>query len=329
MKLILQIGDHDGDDTVTYQTVTQFPCSIGRGFTNDIILPDPHISPRHAEIHHNGTSWMLHDLNSENGILLNGKPLQDGQSTLKSGDALMLGRTPLMIFDPHHAVEPAQKLERTSPFIAHISGMAAPWIYFILAIVSLCVMDYVTVWTDNTAGQVAKMAAGIALGILLWALPWSVAGRLIRHRSGFRAHIGLISLTIFIAALMWPVQDLVNFLTNENTLAVAVEYTVNFTLVAALVYASLSVATHMPARRRISAAFFFTLGMFGITFIMTYMAGDVFIPQPEYATALEPYLQNLPAGTDADGFMTENIKLFESKVLDVDSAARAPQTKNL
>lgn len=329
MKIILQIGDHDGDDTVTYKTVTQFPLSLGRGFVNDIILPDPHISPRHAEIHHTGTEWMLRDLGSENGILLNGKPLKDGQATLKSGDSLMIGRTPVMIFDPHHAVAPAQKLERTSPFVAHVSGMAAPWIYFILAIASICLMDYITVWTENTPGQIAKMAGGIAFGILLWTLPWSVVGRLIRHRSGFRAHVGLISLCILLAAIFWPVQDLLNFLTNQNTFSVVFEYGVNFALVAGLVYGSLSVATHMPARRRISAAFFFTLGMFGITFAMTYMADEAFIPQPEYAAVLEPYLQGLPTGADTSGFMAENLKLFDSDALKTDSAAPVVAAKSL
>lgn len=329
MKLILQIGDHDGDDTVTYKTVTEFPLSLGRGFVNDIILPDPHISPRHAEIHHTGTEWVLRDLASDNGIQLNGQPLKDGQATLKSGDSLMMGRTPVMIFDPNHTVAPTQKLERTSPFIAHVSGFAAPWVYFVLAIAAICLMDYITVWTENTAGQVTKMAGGIAFGILLWTLPWSVVGRLIRHRSGFRAHVGLISLCVLLAAIFWPVQDLLNFLTNQNTLSVAFEYVVNFALVAGLVYGSLTVATHMQARRRISAAFFFTLGMFGITFAMTYMADEAFIPQPEYAAVLEPYLQNLPAGTDADGFMTENLNLFDSDALKIDSAEAADTAKTL
>ena len=329
MKIILQIGDHDGDDTVTYKTVTQFPLSLGRGFVNDIILPDPHISARHAEIHHTGTEWMLRDLGSENGILLNGQPLKDGQATLKSGDSLMIGRTPVMIFDPHHSIAPTQKLERTSPFIAHVSGIAPPWIYFTLAIAARCLMEYITTWTENTAGQITKMAGGIALGILLWTLPWSVVGRLIRHRSGFRAQVGLISLCVLLATIFWPVQDLLNFLTSQNTFAVAFEYAINFTLVAGLIYGSLSVATHMPTRRRFSAAFFFTLGMFGITFAMTYMAGETFIPQPEYAAVLEPYLQNLPAGTDADGFMAENLNLFDSDVLKIDDTAAAPAPKSL
>lgn len=328
MKIILQIGDHDGDDTVTYKTITEFPLSIGRGYINDVILPDPHISPRHAEIHHTGSAWILRDIGSENGILLNGNPLKDGQATVRSGDSLMIGRTPVMIFDPHHAIAPTQKLERTSPFMAHMSGAAAPWLYFVLAIAAICLMDYLAVWTDNTPGQIAKMAGGLTLGILLWALPWSVVGRLIRHRSGFRTHIAMISLCILGGAIFWPVQDLLNFLTNQNIFSAVFEYTVNFALVAGLIYGSLAASTHMPVRRRAAASLFFTLGMFAVIFGMTYVAGEGFVPQPEYAAVLEPYLQDLPRGTDADGFMAENLSLFDSGTLKVDSTAAEATPKS-
>lgn len=315
MKLVLQIGVHDGNDTVTYQTVTQFPCSIGRGFTNDIILPDPHISARHAEIHHNGTTWMLHDLGSENGVQLNGQPLKDGQAELKSGDALVIGCTPVMIFDPHHAVAPTQKLERTSPLIAHLGRLSPPWIYFIFALAAIGLLDNITAWSENALSQFYKVAGSLALGIFLWALPWAVASRLIRHKSNFNIHIGIASLSILALAIFWPLQDMLDFLTNESWVSAAAGYSFNFLVTIAMIYASLSVATHMPARRRMKTAIYFTLGTFVTYFLMYSIGDDVFIPQAEYATALNPFLQNLPQGVDTDTFMAENLKLFESSDL--------------
>lgn len=319
-KLVLQIGDHDGDTHVTYHTLTHFPVSIGRGFINDIILPDPHISARHAEITHNGTEWVLRDLGSENGISRNGSEIKDGQTVLKSGDALLIGRTPVLVFDPHHSVAPTQKLERTSRFMAHVSGPVMPWVYFALAIAAICLMDYISLWTENTAAQVTKMAGGMALGILVWTLPWSVVGRLTRHRAGFRAHIGIISLCIFLATALWPLQDLLNFLTNESVLSVATEYIVNLLLVGWLVYATLGVATYMPSPRRLMASGFFTLGVFGMIFAMTYFGSEGFVPQPEYTALLEPYLQNLPSALTPDTFMAENMALFGSDTLQTDTS---------
>lgn len=317
-KLVIRIGDHDGDDAVVYYRPEVFPVTLGRGFINDIILPDPHASARHAEIVHDGTDWVLRDLGSENGIHIGGAPVKDGQARLKSGDEFMIGRTPVAVFDPHHPVPAAEKLEHTHPFIAHMASGFLPWLYFMLAIAAICLMDYLDFWTENAAAQATKTATGIALGILLWAVPWSVAGRLIRHRSAFCAQVAMVSLCLLAATLLWPMQDLLNFLTNENTFALVLEYTLNGALIAGLVYGSLAIATHMTVRRRALAAGFFTAGLMSCVLILTYLGSDDFAAQPQYAAGLVPYLQSLPPADDIESFLSraalatdENAKLLK------------------
>ncbi|MDY0008214.1 MAG: FHA domain-containing protein [Bdellovibrionales bacterium] len=313
MKLVIRIGDHHGDDAVIYHRIEHFPVLLGRGFNNDIILPDPHVSARHAEIIHDGTDWVLRDIGSENGIRLHGKSLDSGGARLKSGDEFMMGRTPVAVFDPHHAVPATEKLEHTHPFIAHVSAGIAPWIYFLLALCAISVMDYLDYWSEYPAAQAAKTAGGLALCIILWAVPWSVAGRLIRHRSAFRAHVGMLSLCLLTAAVLWPLQDFLNFMTNDSLFALVLEYLVNAGLIAALLYASLAIATHMPARRRAAAAGFFTFGLVSVILGMTYLGGDSFNPQPQYAARLEAYLQNLPPADDLDTFLTRAAALSETQ----------------
>lgn len=315
IELVIRIGDHDGDDAVFYHRLERFPVTLGRGFGNDIILPDPHASAHHAEILYDGTDWILRDLGSENGVRIGGAAIRNAQTRLKSGDEFMLGRTPVAVFAPQHPVPAAEKLEQTHPFIAHISGGVLPWLYFTLAIAAISLMDYLDFWTENAGAQIAKTAGGIALGIMIWALPWSVAGRLIRHRSAFRAHVAMVSLCLLAATLLWPLQDLLNFLTSENLFATACEYILNALLIAGLVYGSLALATHMTARRRALAAGFFTAGVVGSLLALGYLGGDAFTPQPTYAAGLEPYLHNLPTADSIDDFLVraeritaENIK---------------------
>jgi hypothetical protein len=47
---------------------------IGRGAGSDILLMDDSVSRRHAELLWRGGGWVIHDLGSTNGTLLNGTP---------------------------------------------------------------------------------------------------------------------------------------------------------------------------------------------------------------------------------------------------------------
>jgi pSer/pThr/pTyr-binding forkhead associated (FHA) protein len=47
--------------------------SIGRLSYNDVKLPSPQISRQHAELRRIDGVWWIADLNSTNGLLLNGK----------------------------------------------------------------------------------------------------------------------------------------------------------------------------------------------------------------------------------------------------------------
>lgn len=62
---------------------------IGRAASNDITLPHNSISRSHAEIESNHDSWVITDLRSANGVLVNGSAVETAQ--LKSGDVIALG----------------------------------------------------------------------------------------------------------------------------------------------------------------------------------------------------------------------------------------------
>jgi eukaryotic-like serine/threonine-protein kinase len=75
-------------------TLHQDETSIGRTQGNDIILPDPTVSRRHARLSFHNGQWYLEDLNSSNGSFVNGvriyrpAPLMDGDE-LRLGDEVI------------------------------------------------------------------------------------------------------------------------------------------------------------------------------------------------------------------------------------------------
>jgi pSer/pThr/pTyr-binding forkhead associated (FHA) protein len=71
---------------------------IGRDSECDLILADPYVSRRHAIILLNGASkCVIRDLQSKNGILINGRCI-NGESPLKVGDRMVIGRFSLRAF---------------------------------------------------------------------------------------------------------------------------------------------------------------------------------------------------------------------------------------
>ncbi len=64
--------------------------TLGRSRQCDVVLSDPNVSRQHAEIRPRGGSWVLSDLGSTNGTLLNGRRI-DRPEVVKRGDEIELG----------------------------------------------------------------------------------------------------------------------------------------------------------------------------------------------------------------------------------------------
>jgi pSer/pThr/pTyr-binding forkhead associated (FHA) protein len=67
---------------------------LGRSRDCDIVLEDPNVSRKHAEIRPAGDGWAVHDLGSTNGVSVNGRRVRDSQP-LSAGDRVELGTAQL------------------------------------------------------------------------------------------------------------------------------------------------------------------------------------------------------------------------------------------
>ncbi len=67
---------------------------IGRSRECDLQLADPNVSRRHAEVRQEGTSYWAVDLDSTNGMLVNGR--RERRAKLENGDTVTVGSTELV-----------------------------------------------------------------------------------------------------------------------------------------------------------------------------------------------------------------------------------------
>jgi len=82
---------------------------VGRIEGNDLVLNHPSVSRKHARFELRGEAWWVEDLQSTNGIKVNGNAVTSGQ--IKSGDAVMIGSVDLQV-----KAVPSVDFSEDSPF---------------------------------------------------------------------------------------------------------------------------------------------------------------------------------------------------------------------
>jgi pSer/pThr/pTyr-binding forkhead associated (FHA) protein len=90
--------------------------SIGRSSSNDICIPEQHVSRQHAVITYRDGLFMLTDLNSANGTQVNDEPLTEA-FPLTSGDEIRL-YVPTLYFSAAVTLEEALEAQQTGTLIA-------------------------------------------------------------------------------------------------------------------------------------------------------------------------------------------------------------------
>lgn len=86
--------------------LTQERVAVGRDAGNDIRLPEPAVSSRHAVVITRMGQATVHDLNSSNGTWINGKRIESQR--LQHGDVVQFGRLSMTYIDESNAASAPQ-----------------------------------------------------------------------------------------------------------------------------------------------------------------------------------------------------------------------------
>ena len=101
-----------GEDVGRTFALAEASTELGRGREVAVRLRDPAVSRRHASIHHHEGTFLVEDLDSPNGIYLNGQRVET-PTPLQEGDVLELGRSLLRFQSP--LAEPAPPVPEAPP----------------------------------------------------------------------------------------------------------------------------------------------------------------------------------------------------------------------
>jgi len=90
-RLVILSGPLQGQQV----NVGPAPMTLGRAAECELVIPDPELAGRHAELEQRGTGLFIRDLGTMHRLLVNRREVRETQ--LKHGDLVELGRTRLLV----------------------------------------------------------------------------------------------------------------------------------------------------------------------------------------------------------------------------------------
>ena len=159
--------------------------NVGRGYHNDLILFDSHVSDKHLLITQDQDGWIVEDLDSENGLYLNKDLAKIKKTRIKSGDRLTIGRTHLRILSPNHPISKTKIIVQTNRFLKSLS---TPINICSTSIGMLLIYALETHYHNPKNLLMQRLllsSVGYFFIAVIWAGIWALVGSVRKHKARF------------------------------------------------------------------------------------------------------------------------------------------------
>ena len=281
------------------------PATIGRAYSNALILDDRFVCPQHARLVRDDEGWLaLEDLNSVNGIYEAGRKERLKRIAVRSGTVVRVGHTRLRFAHPETTVPGAvpdtaadpgmERLARSRRYVVAILGVLVAW---------LALSAYLASFAGNTAAEVIGIVIVVPMLLALWAGVWALASRIVLQRFEFGPHFAVVSSVALVGAIYGEMSDYLLFLIPVKGLAVGL-VAFGLVIVALLIYGHLLFASTLTRRRRVA----WSVGVVLVLFVLGSLIGlamqEGFSEFTEDPGTLKPVASSLIPADPAEDYIT-------------------------
>lgn len=311
-----------------YRTFDAPQIRIGRGYDNDLILGDPHVSPAHLIVRSRSRSgssssgeeqgWIVEDIGRENGMYLRKLAKVVDQARLDPGDEIVIGHTRLRFLSPEHPVAATKLLVPTHPFFQRIEKPVNAWSILLVCAMIFTAHVYMTSIEDVSILKLASGSLGFLLTAFAWAGAWAFIGRMIKHKTQFAAQLSLVLLFLVAGLMSVNVSEYAGYSFNSVIVEIIVVAILLSGLGTAFLVGNMTLATNVSLRKRVAVCSSIFLGIIAILTLLYYSFKDEFNPNPMYFSTLKPPFArvllpagNLSANRSVDQFLTETAGIFD------------------
>ncbi len=235
------------------QKFKQSEVTIGRAYSNDLILTDEHVDEAHAHIYQDDLGeWRIEDRNSLNGVKKYKRKSRLQNQPISSGDIFTIGRNKIRVLFGNHPIPATVKIRFSEVFLLWIGRLPV----LISLIIGYVLIKGLTIYSVTSSElqwsaivsnnlQSALMFVGLAVLVYLLSI-------LFKRGGNFLSHLGVLILAFFFSEVLGFLLELLKFNTSSqlDLLTGFLESASGHLVLFLYFWCILYLAFHIPLKRR-------------------------------------------------------------------------------
>lgn len=308
--LILKIGDSYNKYDLDRDDVAGL--SLGRAFTNDIIITDPYVGESQLRVSHLPDSeydWHIEITDQTNPVFLNGKDVESTNIDLRSGDQLTTGRTSIAFYTEEHVVPATREFSFTNWLHNHKFKPYIAILMMLMLFGSTMLASYLETTTVPDWGDISTVASGYLIFAFFWASCWALAGRLLKGDYYLSSHLFFTSICLFLLLLLDSLGSYIDYIFSSPLAGETVDWIVVILLGGLLIGFNLSLVTH--SSRTFRKGMLVSVCFLGTIALMVYMSQEEYSNTPTHSVTIKPAFIPRASSVSIDKFIGDYDVMFD------------------
>ncbi|VAW97093.1 hypothetical protein MNBD_GAMMA23-1259 [hydrothermal vent metagenome] len=287
-SLIVELLDRFGKVKERHHA-SDFPCKIGRGYDNDIIIDDPYISPTHITVNTLSNAFTVNDNDSKNG-LFSLHPFKKQQAlNIEDDTRIRIGHTDIRFRFANHPVKEAIQ-ERNKPSKISMlltSGFILPIVWIIFGLL-IMFNNYIEDTGQVTFQSLLSEVFPILIVLALWAMGWSIISKIVTHRFYFSFHAIWASVLTLLSTLVDNLANYFEFSFSLSGSASVIIFILGVIVTSILFYGHLRYSTTFSDQKSRVSAITASIILLGLVELLSFLNTPEFTNKPDYSGIIKP-----------------------------------------
>jgi hypothetical protein len=306
---VLEMVDRSGH-VQSRTRILALPFRVGRALDSDLVVDDPYVCPRHAEIRgEDALEWV--DSVSLNGSFIGAARERVERIPLEGTTEIRLGHTQLR-FRPADEALPAtlpdplagsrwQGLDRIRYGTVALAG----------SLVAVLAEQIVASSQALRAGVLLGTAAPALIVLALWALAWSLVNRVVAHRFHYFGHLAIGGFGVITGSLLEAIGGYTAFAMAGDQLLPGYTSLSGALLAAGVIFGHLRLISRGSARRLVLPATLVGTAILSLG-LLPGAGDDQFSSEPSFDGKLKPPFAALRTGRSSEQYYTDATSVFDA-----------------